>query len=221
MSTILSFKPVNDKQKAFIESTSEFILLSGAVGAGKSFSGLWKGFMMNLIYPGNSGLICRKELTSLKSSTLVTLIEQILPAEMIVTHNKQEGYIIHKTMVPGVNSKITYGGLDKKADQSSPTKIGSPEYGWIFIDEITEISLEDWEVLITRTRYKVTPRVFKKIKEHMKLKIKYKEYVDAMVRQTFGATNPDGPKHFLYKFFITDEDKPGREVYFVTPYDTR
>lgn len=198
-----SFKPVNDKQKRFLESTKKYLMLSGAVAAGKSFIGCLKGLMLNLQYPGNRGLICRKEARSLTHSTIKTLLA-MLPEDMIIEYNQQKGEIVHATGVPGVYSSIVFSGLDKKADQSYPTKIGSTEYGWIFIDEGTEVEEGDWNMLSTRLRFRI-PRYSK-------------ESNDLIPRPMFTATNPDGPNHFLYKFFF-ESDHDDREVFLTTPYD--
>lgn len=205
----ITFAPANKKQRQFLESIKRYSLLSGAVGSGKSFLGCLKGFTLNLIYPGNRGLICRKELSSLKTSTLMTLLEKVIPEEMIVKIDKVDGFIIHKTMVPGVNSRIDISGLDKKADQQYPTKIGSTEYGWIFADETVELTEDDWQILPTRLRYQVTETNFYKARKVMKnlQNYTYREFNKIMVRQVFGATNPDSPNHYLHKFFYGNESK--------------
>lgn len=205
METIqLKFEPANKKQFDFMWSTKKYLMLSGAVAAGKSLCGCWKGYTLNLLYPGNRGLICRKEAKSLSGSTLKTLFEQVIPSSQIIAHNQQKGEIVHKTPVPGVNSTIIYGGLDKRADQSYPTKIGSTEYGWIFVDEGTELIEGDWNMLSTRLRYR--PLMLPK------------HITDIMPRQLFTATNPDGPNHWLHKFFF-ENSHPDRQVILTTPYD--
>jgi len=217
--TNITFCPINDKQKAFFESTKRFLLLSGAVGAGKSYIGCWNGVKLNLLYPGNRGLICRKEGVSLKYSTVVTLLEKVIPKEMIVSYNKSEGVLTHKTPVPGVYSTICFSGLDKSADSSYPTKIGSTEYGWIFADETIEFSEEDWEVLSSRLRYKISYTNYLLIKKGHRGKYPtYHEYCNKMIRQMFGATNPDSPKHYLYKLFFENKSDD-YEVFLTTPYD--
>ena len=198
------FKPANEKQREFLYSKKRYVLLSGAVAAGKSLLGLQKGVMLNMFYPGNRGLVCRKESVSLKQSTLRTLFEQVMPVEWIVNYNKQEGVLIHRTPIDGVYSTIVFGGLDKRADQTYPTKIGSTEYGWIFVDEGTEIDLGDWSMLSTRLRYKI-PRYSD-------------ERNNNLPRQIFTATNPDSPNHWMYKFFFIDRDD-NRQAVLTTPYD--
>lgn len=202
----VSFETASNKQKLFLESKKRYCLLSGSVRAGKTFAGCLKGFLLNLMYPGNRGLICRKEARSIPESTLRTLLERIIPPEMIVQHNLHAGFIVHRTLTEGVNSTIVYSGLDKGADQSYPTKIGSTAYGWIFFDETIEGDEGDWLMLSTRLEYKI-PQL-----SHEENKL--------VIRQLFGATNPDVPSHWLYKFFF-ESDSPDREVFFTTLYENK
>jgi len=205
----LDFQPANEKQDAFLYSQKKAILLSGAVGAGKSYLGCVKGFMLNIKYPGNRGLICRKENRTLHNSTMLTLLEQVIPKNMIVSFSIIRGELVHKTLDPERNSTMVFSGLDKGADQQYPTKIASTEYGWIFPDEGVECDKGDWDMLTTRLRYKPIG---------MSL-----EDSNNMVRQIFTCTNPDAPSHWLYKFFIgisaEERLRLSREVIYVTPYD--
>ena len=198
------FAPVNRQQEAFLNSIKRYLLMSGAVGAGKSYIGLLKGLMNNMRYPGNRGLVCRKEAASMTGSTLKTLFEQILPADWIVSYNQQKGELWHRTTIDGVLSSIFFSGLDKKASQQYPTKIGSTEYGWIFVDEGTELELGEWEMLSTRLRFQI--------------KRYTKKQNDIIPRQLFTATNPDAPTHWMHKFFFESKDED-RKYYLTTPYD--
>ncbi len=201
---IKEFEPANEKQKKFMESLKKYLMLSGAVAAGKSLIGCQKGFLLNMMYPGNRGLICRKEARSLPGSTIHTLFSQVIPKGLIVSYNQMKGELIHKTPLEGVHSTIMFSGLDKRADQSYPTKIGSTEYGWIFADEGIELDEGDWMMLSTRLRYKIPRYSF--------------EQNSKIPRQMFTATNPDSPYHWLHKFFFQTKDKD-REVFLTTPYD--
>ena len=198
------YRPANEKQRRFMYSLKQEILLSGAVAAGKSFNLCWKGLMLNLKYPGNRGLICRKEASTLKGSTLKTLFEQVLPEDWIIDYNKQEGELIHRTGTKGKTSSIVFSGLDKRASQEYPSKIGSTEFGWIGADEGTELDEGDWNMLLTRLRYKI-----KHYSHSQNSKIP---------RQIFTATNPDAPTHWMYDHFF-NKKIPSREVILTTPYD--
>jgi PBSX family phage terminase large subunit len=179
-------------------------MISGSVGAGKSFLGCAKGVMYNMMYPGAKGLICRKEASSLKVSTIKTLLGQILPSELIVSYNQMTGELVHRTNDPEIDSYITMCGLDRSADQTYPTKIGSTEYDWIFIDEGIETSEGDWDMLATRLRYRI-PNLDD-------------EQNNKLPRQMWTATNPSHPGHYLYKFFFKSTN-PDRFVVALTPYE--
>jgi len=176
------------------------LLLSGAVGAGKSVAGCMKGYRLNMKYPGNRGLIVRKAAISLRNSTIRTLLGQIIPHTEITSYNQMTGILRHRTGKKDVFSEIVFCGLDKRADQQYPTKIGSTEYGWIFLDEGIEATKEDWDMLTSRLRHKIP------------------DFEEDYPRQIFTATNPDSPNHWMYEFFFK-EKKEDREAFLCTPYD--
>ena len=155
-------------QQGFMESTAREVLYSGAFGAGKSRAGCEKGLFFSLKYPGNRGLITRKAYTDLRDTTMDTWFRRVLPPHLIRSYNKQEHKVILKN-----GSEILFIGMDQAS------KIGSLEVGWIFADETTEFTEEDWSMLLGRLRLPDVP-----------------------FRQIFGATNPSSPVHWLYKRFF-------------------
>lgn len=124
------------------------ILLSGPAGTGKSRACLEKIHSMALLNPGMRGLICRKTATSLSSTALVTW----------------RRFVIHESLLAGDvwfyggsaqeppqyryknGSVISIGGLDRVE------KIMSSEYDVIFVQEATEVTENDWEMITTRLR---------------------------------------------------------------------
>lgn len=194
-----SFEPTST-QEAFLKCTEPQVLLSGGFGAGKSRVGCEKGYMMNLRYPGNRGLIVRKNFSDVRSSTIEqTLIEEVIPDDHIVDHNKSQHKIVHFTGEHDpngapVNSEIHYHGLSagrSSQDDDLPRKIGGQQYAWIFVDEGVEITLGSWNQLQGRLRYNGREQggVFYKVP----------------FRQIFTATNPAGPSHWMYQKFYDDE----------------
>ena len=178
-------------------------MYSGAVSAGKTRGGCTKAFLLCLLYPGSRGLICRKEARALYGSTYQTL-RQIIPQDYIIEYRQMKGELVIRSSDPEHPSIIVLSGLDKRADETYPMKIGSTEYNFIFVDEGTELDEGDWKMLITRLRYRI-PHLSDESNRNLK-------------RQIFTATNPDSPNHFLYKFFFESDD-PEREVIMTTPYD--
>lgn len=193
-----SFEPL-PKQKDFLLSTADQVLLSGSFGAGKSRIGCEKGMLLNMIYPGNRGLIVRKHFSDVRSSTVnQTLLEEVIPEEYIEEHNKGEHKIEHYTGVENpkgdpVKSEIHYHGLDagrSTSDDDLPRKIGSHAYGWIFVDEGTELTEGEWAQLVGRLRYTGKQSGGK--------------YYTVPFQQIFTATNPASPQHWMYNMFYED-----------------
>jgi phage terminase large subunit len=208
----LTFNP-NEKQEKFIFDTSDQILMSGTVGAGKSRIGCEKGYILNTKYPGNRGLIVRKAFSDVRSSTInQTLLEEVIPDSHIIDHNKGEHVIEHLTGEIGPNgdpitSHIHYHGLDsgRTSADKLPKKIMSHEFGWIFVDEGTELSDDEWTGLLTRLRY--DGRTQDGI------------YYPVPIQQIFTATNPASPTHWMYGQFLRDGGERGTAVYQMSLHD--
>lgn len=198
------FKPL-PKQKDFIMSTADQVLLSGSFGAGKSRVGCEKGYYLNMKYAGNRGLIVRKHFSDVRTSTISqTLLEEVIPDSHIVDHNKGEHVIKHYTGVTDpegepVISEVHYHGLDAGDGNKDdiPRKIGSTAYGWIFVDEGSELTENEWAQLQGRLRYKGRKQGGK--------------YFKVPFRQIFTATNPASQNHWMYKtFFEGANEKHGQ-----------
>lgn len=193
------FKPF-DKQEEFLNCTDRQVLLSGAFGTGKTLVGCEKGYRFNQMYPGNRGLIVRKTFTDVKSTTVKqTLLEDVIPPSHIVDHNRSEHVIEHYTgeKTPDgepVTSEIYYHGLDsgrQTGDDDLPRKIGGMEFGWIFVDEASELSKGEWTQLMGRLRFDGR-------------RVGNYQY-DVPYRQIFAATNPEHPGHWMYRWFFEDD----------------
>lgn len=153
----------------FIKNQSRFLLFSGAVGCGKSQTICTK-LVMRASVPGARELLVRKTFASLRHSTLRTLIDgdgdvpPILPPGSY-THNKSEKSIkIHG------GGEIIYLGLDDS------NKFGSINASGIAVDEITELTFQDFVQLKARIR---SPH--------------------PAGNQIYAATNPSIPTHWVAK----------------------
>lgn len=128
------------------------VLVSGPAGTGKSRACLEKLHRMALKYPNMRGLIVRKTFTSLSSSALDTwrkfVIKEALEVGDVVAYG---GGSLEPPQFRYTNgSAILMAGMDKA------TRIMSSEYDVIYVQEATELTIEDWEMLCTRLRnYKV------------------------------------------------------------------
>ena len=124
------------------------MLLSGPAGTGKSRACLEKLLMCALANPGMRGLIVRKTRESLGSTALVTWREHVIPealrAGVVVFYGGSNEEPPQYRFANG--SKIMIGGMDK------PTKIMSSEYDMAYVQEATELTVEDLEAITTRLR---------------------------------------------------------------------
>uniref|UniRef100_A0A6M3KUG7 Putative terminase n=1 Tax=viral metagenome TaxID=1070528 RepID=A0A6M3KUG7_9ZZZZ len=135
-------------QYKFVHSEKKEVLLSGSYGCGKSRA-LCYALVRQATIPGNDVLLLRKTLTSLRRSTLISLIggsEPIL-ARGTYTHNKLE----QRIRLNG-GGTIYYMGLDEA------TKIRSMNLGAIAVDEAIEITETEYNELLGRLRLLVGSR---------------------------------------------------------------
>lgn len=156
--------------RGLFECREAEVLLSGPAGTGKSRACLEKLHMLALINPGMRGLIVRKTLSSLGSTALVTWREQVA-VEALGTGEVQwyGGSPQESAQYRYRNgSVIVVGGMDRA------TKIMSSEYDVIYVQEATELTVNDWEALTTRLR---------------NWKISF--------QQLMADCNPDAPTHWL------------------------
>lgn len=163
------------KQADFLNSKAKEILYSGAFGAGKSRAICYKTVQRALIKNNPVGL-CRKTRSSLKSTTLRTLLKSdgILPPvlpEGTYKHYKQD-----KIISINDGGEILYFGFDDEVS------IASMNLGACGIDEAIELKEEEYTMILGRVRNTSDP-----------------------LRQVFSATNPGSPRHFLYKRFYKDK----------------
>lgn len=211
----------SDVQKKFINYTGKQALLNGGFGGGKTRVAGEKGYIMNMKYPGNRGLVVRSKSSDVSSSTIEqSLLEEVIPDSHIPEspsegHNRTKRVIRHFTGVTDnygkpVKSEIHYHGLDSTGSNSEdglPRKISGMSFGWIFVDEATELNRQDWVQLLGRLRYDGKEQGGKK-------------YL-VPFRQIWGATNPAGPSHWLYDHFYSNDAKENsnKQVFELTPHD--
>lgn len=134
-------------QREFMEATEPEVLLSGAIGPGKTLTILQKLKFLAQYYPGNRVLLLRKVARDLPATTLVTLHRKVLHPDHVIAHHKTEHRITIKA--EGGTSEIWYGGMDRQEAW------GGSEFGAIGVDEATELSEDDWDYLAGRLRHPV------------------------------------------------------------------
>lgn len=156
--------------RKLLEDRSPEVVISGAAGTGKSLAALTKLFLACLMTPRIRCLIARKTAVTLSSTTLVSFDKKVA-AEALASRivywfggsaREPAGYRFKN------GSVIVVGGLD------NATKIMSSEYDLIFVDEATELTLSDWEMLGTRLRNNILS-----------------------FQQQIAACNPVAPSHWI------------------------
>jgi terminase large subunit-like protein len=156
--------------REILECRDPEVLLSGPAGTGKSRAALQKMHLVALKYPGMRGLIVRKTLASLGSTSLVTWREHVVPealrAGILAFHGGSREEAAAYRYANG--SRVVVGGMDK------PTKIMSSEYDMVFVEEAIELTDTDWESITTRLRNGRMP-----------------------YQQLIASTNPAQPTHWL------------------------
>lgn len=142
------YQPLGAAEKLFYCRERE-VLLVGPAGTGKTRAALEKMFLCMQKYSSMRCLLARKTRVSLTQSALVTLEEKVLPAghpiRQGVTRGRRAGYVLDN------GSELVLGGLDN-AD-----RVMSSEYDMILACEATELTLSDWEKLLTRLRHGMMP----------------------------------------------------------------
>lgn len=175
----MALQCVGNNKLAYLDRTSSEVLLSGPAGTGKTYSNLLKLLWFCGEYPGARVLMLRKTRKSLAESAMVTL-ERILHGAGLLGRPVERTHR-HEYKLPR-RSVIVVGGMD------DPSKVLSTEYDLIYVNEATELSVNEWEELSFRLRAMAGP-------------------FDQMVADC----NPESPHHWLYKRFIAGR-APGRRV---------
>lgn len=165
------YQPVGSAAELFRSRDPE-VLLSGSAGTGKSRACLEKVHMMCMLNPGMRALLLRKTATSLTNTGIVTYKEYV--AKEAIESGEVKWYGGSSQEAAGYKygngSVINVGGLDKA------TRIMSSEYDVVFVQEATELTEDDWEMITTRLRNgKVT------------------------FQQLMADANPSTPHHWLKK----------------------
>lgn len=164
---------VNTQQRRFFDCQAPEVLYSGAFRAGKSRIGCEKAYWLAKRYPGIPIGIFRKTAASLAASTERTLLHDVIPRSEIVKSNRTERWY---ELANG--SRIWLFGLDPDPVTGLPSKVGSVELGWAFVDEAAECTEADWVQVMGRLSW---PGIG--------------------YHQIAAATNPAQPTHWLKRRF--------------------
>lgn len=140
----------NQAQKDFHASPSIHKWMVGTFGSGKTATGCVEGILQSIEHGGNVGLVARKSLPELKSTTFKRFFEY-LPDHLVIDYKKVDRELYLRSS-SGTPSLIHFGPLDDIG------RYKSLELGWFFIDEGDEMTEDIFDVLIGRLRLKNVPK---------------------------------------------------------------
>jgi PBSX family phage terminase large subunit len=137
-------------QYDFLKSDAKYRLISGGIGCGKTTVCNYEAFIHAMTYPGITGIIARKNLTTLRRTTMKNFFSEILDdksMDLVSEYSRSQNYLKFK------NNSIIYF-----MDLENIGKIHGIEAGFIYVDEAAEITEDIFYSLIGRLRQKNTPR---------------------------------------------------------------
>ena len=169
------FTALTAPQARAFESQSPMLLHDGGWFSGKSHVVAAKALFLGLKYPGNCIGLVRRKRVDLEATLWKWFVDKCLsqiPQSWIVAKNDQKLYRRLKN-----GTEFWGAGLDSGEDVN---KLASREYGFIGVEEATEIDEDDFdEKLLRCMRLPTVP-----------------------FRQLMLICNPSSPGHFLYQRFV-------------------
>ncbi|MCH8290212.1 terminase [Candidatus Poribacteria bacterium] len=122
------------------------VIISGPYETGKTRAALTKIHLLLSKYPQARGLMLRKTYKSLHQSALITFEKRVLPCPSDSPQSPLRRFGGEKPEwydYPN-GSRLVIGGLD------NPDKILSSEYDFIYVNQVEELTLDEWEKLTAR-----------------------------------------------------------------------
>jgi len=141
MATV-QFTLIDPHQSEFVNHNARYLLNSGGVGSGKTYSIVLRSLKLSLEYPGIKGLLGAQTMPLLRDTTM-SEFENLVPSKLIKTYNKST-----KTFVFKNGSTILFRSFD------DANKFKSMNLGFIGIEEMTDVKHEIFKMLRTRLRQK-------------------------------------------------------------------
>lgn len=127
---------------ALWNSRAQELIIAGGAETGKTFSSLHKLTALLWKYPGARALMARKTYHSLIPSAVQTYLHKVLlPDSPVVPFGgERPSWFDYPN-----GSRLYVSGLD------NPDKILSTEFDFAYINQCEELTLDDWEKVLTRT----------------------------------------------------------------------
>lgn len=153
-------KQPHEQQQKFIDRDEQEQLFGGAKRGGKSVCVCQKSIMLNVMFPGNRGLLARYNFTDLLDTTLNEFF-QVCPPEIILNHHKGDRTLVLRSYddrsiqrssatLDGYSpfaSRQIYRGL---GDADDFEKVKGLSLGFFAIDEPSEVPLEQYLMILAQ-----------------------------------------------------------------------
>jgi len=137
----------NPTQVAFHESNVRYKGFKGSKGSGKTRAIVEETVALLHEFPGNRGIMARKNFDDLRETTMLFFLEAC-PDELIIQHNKAESWVLIESCDKKKPSRLKF------AHSKEPKSFESGEIGVFVLDETDEIPYETYQTLCTRLRLK-------------------------------------------------------------------
>jgi len=166
------FETKTQAQKEAFEDITPNLLHDGAWFSGKSHVLAAKALFLGSRYSNNRVALVRKKRTDLEGTLWKWFIDKVLPPELVIRKNDQ---MLYRKILNG--TEFNGFGLDSTEDVN---KMASREFGFIGVEEATEINEDDFDEKLSRC-----------------LRLTTVPFLQLML-----ICNPGSPGSFLYKRFI-------------------
>ena len=154
---IAKWKPSKRQNEALaylLDHETTELFYGGGAGGGKSYLGCAWCILMCLRYPGVRGIMGRAVLKSLKESTLLSFFmvcrEWGLKKDVDYKYNSMAGVITFSN-----GSEIYLKDLFMYPSDPEFDSLGSTEYSFAFLDEVSQITEKAKNIVMSRIRFKL------------------------------------------------------------------
>ena len=167
------------KQDEALFSTERHVGYSGAVGAGKSRAACIKALIHCAGRPAARAGLFRKTLVGLRKSTLKTLVEGDGDAPPVLPYGSYKHNKVECEIKLNGGGSILYSGVE------TPEAVRSMNLSLALVDEVTELTFEDYAAIDDRVRMEV----------------------DGQPLQVMSFTNPATPSHWYAQMMGLSPEK--------------
>lgn len=182
--------PIWKKQQEFIYALTDETGYVGGFGSGKTLSGCLRTYLLCNHIPGNRIIVARRTYRELQDSTKRTFMEW-LPPELYLGERKSDDIVFLRDRSGGA-SEVWFRSLN------NPEKFKSAEIGAAFVDESTEASIDEVQLLKSRLRLSGT-----------------------LYRPIYFTTNPCNKSHWMFDKFVTKAQEGITKLVRASTYENR